>query len=96
MRVLCATLFASTLLAAPLATSQVLDLSTIKCGDFISSSKENIGIVLAWMNAYYKDEDDPPTIDFAELGKAGEQLGAYCAQNPSIGLMTAADKLFDK
>ena len=59
MRVLCATLFATTLLAASPATSQVLDLSTIKCGDFISSSKENIGIVLAWMNAYYKDEDDP-------------------------------------
>jgi hypothetical protein len=37
-----------------------------------------------------------PTIDFAEMGKAGERLGAYCAQNPSIGLITAADKLFDK
>lgn len=96
MRVVCATVLAAALIAASPATSQILDLSTIKCKDFISSSKENIGIVLAWMNAYYKDEDDPPTIDFAEMGKAGEDLGAYCARNPEIGLMTAADKLFDK
>lgn len=95
MRVLYASLVAGALFAASPATSQVLDLSTIKCSDFIASSKENIGIVLAWMDAYYKDEDDPPVIDFAEMGKAGERLGAYCAQNPTIGLMTAADKLFD-
>jgi acid stress chaperone HdeB len=93
---LCTMLLAALLLAPLPASAQVLDLSTIKCGDFIASSKENIGVILAWMNAYYKDEDDPPTIDFAEMAKAGEQLGAYCAQNPSIGLITAADKLFDK
>jgi acid stress chaperone HdeB len=74
----------------------VLDLSTIKCRDFVSSSKENIGIVLAWLNAYYKEEDDPPTIDFAQMAKDGERLGAFCAQNPEIGLITAADRLFDK
>jgi acid stress chaperone HdeB len=91
-----ATLFAMALLSASPAAAQVLDLSTIKCRDFISSSKENIGLILAWMDAYYKDEDDPPTIDFAEMSKSGERLGAYCAQNPEIGLITAADKLFDK
>ena len=96
MRVLCATCFAAILVTASPATAQILDLSTIKCREFISSSKENIGIILAWMNAYYKDEDDPPTIDFAEMQKAAERLGAYCAQNPEIGLMTAADKLFEK
>jgi acid stress chaperone HdeB len=96
MRALGATLFAAILFATSPATSQVLDLSTIKCKDFLASSKENIGIILTWMNAYYKDEDDPPVIDFAEMTKAGERLGAYCGQNPEIGLMTAADKLFEK
>ncbi|HEX2725456.1 MAG TPA: HdeA/HdeB family chaperone [Beijerinckiaceae bacterium] len=96
MRVVYVTLLAATLLTGSPATAQVLDLSTIKCKDFVSSSKETIGVILAWMHAYYKDEDDPPTIDFDKLAKEGEQLGAYCAANPEIGLITAADKLFDK
>jgi acid stress chaperone HdeB len=96
MRLPLATLVAAMFLASSPAASQVLDLSTIKCRDFISSGKDNIGIVLAWMNGYYKDEDDPPTIDFAKMVKDGERLGAYCAANPEIGLITAADKLFDK
>jgi acid stress chaperone HdeB len=96
MRLLCTLLFGAILLTTSPASAQVLDLSTIKCREFISSGKENIGVILAWMNAYYKEEDDPPTIDFAEMAKAGERLGTYCAQNPDIGLITAADKLFEK
>jgi acid stress chaperone HdeB len=74
----------------------VLDLSTIKCKDFVASSKENIGIILAWMNAYYKGEDDPPLLDFDKLAKDAERLGAHCGANPDLGLITAADSLFDK
>jgi acid stress chaperone HdeB len=94
MRFLCIPLLA--MLLAPPAAAQVLDLSTIECKDFVTSSKENIGVILAWMNAYYKDEDDPPTLDFGKMGKDAERLGAYCGANPEIGLMTAADSLFDK
>lgn len=91
-----AILLAGLCFAGTPASAQVLDLSTVKCRDFLASSKENIGITLAWMNAYYKDEDDPPVIDFTQLGKDGERLGAHCATNPDLGLITAADKLFSK
>jgi acid stress chaperone HdeB len=83
------------LLGSP-AQAQVLDLSTVKCKEFVTSKPESIGIILAWMNAYYKGEDDPPLIDFDKLAKDGERLGAHCAANPEMGLITAADALFDK
>ena len=48
-------------------TAQTLDLSTIKCRDSVASSKESIGLILAWLNAYYKDEDAPPILDFGQF-----------------------------
>ena len=51
---------------------------------------------LAWMNAYYKGEDDPPIIDFDKMAQDGRKLGEKCAQNPTMGLMTVADSLFEK
>lgn len=96
MRPLATAVLAASLLAAGPAAAQVLDLSTIKCKEFFESGKDNIGYTLAWLDAYYRDEDDPPVIDFDKMKANAGKLGAYCAENPTVGLITAADKLFDK
>jgi acid stress chaperone HdeB len=96
MRVLRASLFAVMLMPALPASSQVLDLSTITCKAFFESSGSNISHTLAWLDAYYRDEDSPAVIDFDKMKADGQKLGEYCAKNPSVGLITAADKLFDK
>ena len=96
MRMLRGMLVGAVLLSGVPAQAQVVDLSTIKCRDFVASNKEQIGLILAWLNAYYKSEDDPAVIDFGQLMKDGQKLGAYCGANPDIGLITASDKLFDK
>lgn len=82
-------------LAAP-ADAEIIDLSTTKCGQFINSDKDEIKTTLAWLDAYYKGEDDPPVIDTDKLVANSKKLGDYCAANPRIGLITAADKLFGK
>jgi acid stress chaperone HdeB len=81
------------LLASQPAQAQKLDLSTIQCKDFIESSKENIGLILMWLAGYYSDEDDPPVVDFDKMKSDAEKLGAYCAQNPTISLITAAESV---
>lgn len=84
------------LVSAVQAPAQILDLSTLKCKEFFESSKDNIGYTLAWLDAYYRDEDDPAIIDFDKMKANAEKLAAYCAANPTVGLITAADKLFEK
>jgi acid stress chaperone HdeB len=81
--------------AAP-ARAQVVDLSTITCKDFFEGPNERISYVLFWLDAYYRDEDDPAVIDFNTVKANAAKLGEYCARNPTIGLITAADTLFDK
>jgi acid stress chaperone HdeB len=74
--------------------AEKIDLSTMTCKQFISSSKDEIGIILTWLDAYYKDEDAPPVIDTQKFEENAGKLGAYCATNPTIGLITATDHLF--
>ena len=76
------------------ASAVVIDLSTWTCRQFQTSGQEEIKTVLAWMDGYYKDEDDPPVIDTDKLIANAKKLGEYCSANPTIGLITAADKLF--
>ncbi len=96
MRFRHAALAAAALVIATPACAAKLDLSTIKCKEFVDSSKDEIGYILAWLDAYYKEDDDPPIIDTDKLIANAKKLGEYCAANPTIGLITATDKLFGK
>jgi acid stress chaperone HdeB len=58
--------------------------------------KNSTNILLAWLDAYYKEEDDPAIIDTEKyLANAGK-LGDYCRANPTVGLITATDELLGK
>ena len=93
MRILLGTLTAILMATATPASAQKLDLSTVTCKQFLESSKENIGFILMWLHGYWTDEDDPPIIDFDRLTSDADKLGAYCAKNPTSGLITAATEV---
>jgi acid stress chaperone HdeB len=40
-----------------------VDLSLITCQEFLATNKDEIRIIWAWLDGYYKDEQDPPIID---------------------------------
>jgi len=46
-----------------------------------------------WLDAYYRDEDDPPIIDFEKLRQKAARLTVYCNQNPTHSLTTAAERI---
>jgi acid stress chaperone HdeB len=93
-------LFVSLLAAAMIsccsatAFAEDIDLSTWTCKKFQSADKETIGIILTWLDGYYKDQDDPPVIELDKFVDNAKKLGEYCSDHPEIGLITAADKLF--
>lgn len=95
MRYLTAVFVAAMLLGAPAGAAN-LDLSTIKCKDFLTSGKDNIAVIITWLDGYYKEKNDPPIIDFDKFSANSEKLAKYCAENPDNGLITAADKTLGK
>ena len=62
----------------------------------MANDKDEIRIILAWLDGYYKDEQDPPVIDTETLTASLAKLNEYCAENPTSGLLTAAERLFRK
>jgi acid stress chaperone HdeB len=78
------------------AHAEKWDLSTINCQTFLGFDKDTVNILLAWLDAYYKDDDDPAVIDSEKYLANAKKLGEYCRANPTLGLITATDKLFGK
>ncbi len=76
------------------ARAQKLDLSTITCKRFFEYDKDNLALLLTWLEGYYAADDADPVIDFEAMGVNAKRLGEFCAQNPTIGVITAAEKLY--
>jgi acid stress chaperone HdeB len=93
--VIAATLVIAGVVAEP-ATGQSIDLATIKCKDFIELSKETIATLTVWLDGYYTDEEDAAVFEPDRLKSKAEKLTAFCAQNPKLGLMTAAEGVMAK
>src|ERR1700722_7453770 len=89
-------ILAGAMFVAVSANAASLDLSTIKCKDFVADSKDNIAIIITWLDGYYKEKDDPPVIDFDKFTTNSAKLGKFCGENPDLGLITAADKTLGK
>jgi acid stress chaperone HdeB len=82
-------------LAAP-AYADRFDFSTLKCKEFLAKDKEEVGVILAWLDGYYKNENDPPIFDTDKFLANAKKLGEYCGAHPDDGLITATDQLFGK
>ena len=86
--------FASMLVAALVATPSMagdMDVSKIKCKEFIGGSKDEIGTILTWLEGYYTKENDPPIMYADKTVKDAKNLSAYCNAHREDDLITAAE-----
>jgi acid stress chaperone HdeB len=87
---------AGALLSCAPAMAEDIDLSSWTCKQFLAAGKEDVGVILAWLDGYYKEEDEPPVINTEALVTNAKKLGQYCAEHPDSDLISATDKLFQK
>lgn len=97
MRVLLTSAVALALLAAaPAFADQTLDLSTIECHQFTDYNTDNKAFIGTYLQAYYLGDDDPPILNFTKMATDTKNLLEFCKANPTVGLITAADKVMGK
>ena len=95
------TAFAAAILSAVLfwgapADANDIDLSTLTCKQFQSAAKEDVTLILAWLDGYYRGEDDPPVISTDQMAVNAKKLAGYCSAHPDSKLITASDTLFER
>jgi acid stress chaperone HdeB len=78
------------------ARAEVLDLSTMSCKQFVESGEDTIKLVLIWMDGWYKGDSDEAIIDTEVFVQNGKKFGSYCAINPTVSIVTAAEKILGK
>jgi acid stress chaperone HdeB len=96
MKTFAALLISCWVLSGSQARAEKIDFSTTTCKQFLEGHKDRTGIILAWLDGYYREEDDPPIFDTDKFEANAKKLAAYCAAHPTVGLITAADELFAK
>jgi acid stress chaperone HdeB len=90
-------LFAAALvLSSVSARAEVLDLSTLTCKQFLEGGDDEIKMVLTWMDGWYKGDEDKAIIDTNAFVENAKKFGAYCAANPSISIVNAAEEILGK
>jgi acid stress chaperone HdeB len=94
MKFFAALLVAGAALSGNPAAAEDIDLTAWTCNQFLSANKDDVGVILAWLDGYYKEEDEPPVIDTEALVANATKLGQYCAAHPDSDLIGATDKLF--
>jgi acid stress chaperone HdeB len=78
------------------AKANEIDLSTWNCKQFQAASKDEVTLILTWLDGYYRAEDDPLVIDMDQLAANAKKLGSYCSTHPDTKLISAADALFER
>jgi acid stress chaperone HdeB len=73
-----------------------IDLSTWTCQRFLDANSADVSVILAWLDGYYKNEDDPPIIHTGDFFANSKKLKDYCGAHPDIGFIAATDALFER
>jgi acid stress chaperone HdeB len=93
MRLISSIAFAIALMSVGSASAQIVDINTFTCNDFIGFKRDTALTIVMWLDAYYRDEDDPPIIDLDKMRQKAARLTVYCSQNPTHSLTTAAERI---
>ena len=93
MRLLTFAFTAAVLVAPSSAVAQTVDVSTITCKDFGAHKKDEMLAIMMWLSGYYTKDDDPTVVDFAKVKTKTDKVADYCAKNPAVGLVPAAEPI---
>jgi acid stress chaperone HdeB len=91
--VFAAALTLSSSLSSTPANAVVLDLSTMTCKQFLEGGDDGIKMVLTWMDGWYKGDSDEAIIDTDVFVANAKKFGTFCAANPTISIVNAAEKI---
>ena len=64
------------------AQKQQFDLSTITCKQFFEYNKDNLSLMLMWLDGYYSEDDAPPIVDFDKMTENSRSSANTAAKIP--------------
>src|ERR1700758_2893008 len=80
--------------AFSLANAQtIVEMSTLKCGDYLESPPERQEQFAAWMSGYFNAERNMPMVDLKRFATNKKLVEKYCRAHKNDNLMNVIRKV---
>jgi acid stress chaperone HdeB len=76
-----------------LAEDSKIEMSKLTCKQFAGYDKDNMSIIMMWLEGYYTKEDEDAVIDFGKMAGDTAHLLVYCGDHPDDDIIKAADEV---
>jgi hypothetical protein len=84
------------LAVAPGAHADKIDLTSLKCSQFVQTTSESALTITAWLVGYYTEVTDTEIVDLTGVKETRSRLSTFCEANPNFDLSSAAEGLLGK
>jgi antirestriction protein ArdC len=93
-KMVCVALAGSLALATTHAKAQtIIEMSALKCGDYLGSSPERQEQFAAWMSGYFNAERNMPMVDLKRFAANKRKVEKYCRSSKKDNLMNVIRKV---
>jgi hypothetical protein len=82
-------LAAAVVLPLNAARAEIVDMGAITCGDLLKMKSDDVGTIMLWMHGYFGGMNDDTKFDQAAFQDVAKTIGAYCAVNQKVTLLSA-------
>ena len=80
---------------ASVSDPKEIDLSKMTCQQFLQSSKDEVEMIMTWLDGYYHEEGSTPIFNTEELADDAKSLSEFYTANPTVSIAQAAEKVFN-
>jgi len=76
-----------------LAEESKIDMKKLSCKQFSGYDKDNVSIIMMWLEGYCTDENEGAVIDFGKMAGDTTHPFVYCGDHPDDDIITAAEEV---
>jgi hypothetical protein len=77
----------------PARAQTIVEMSALKCGDYLESPSDRQEQFAAWMNGYFNAERNMPMVDIKRFASNKKKVEKYCRSHKKDNLMNVIRKV---
>ena len=77
----------------PVKAQLILDMSVLKCKDYMEAPLDRQELIAAWMSGYFNAAKNQPIVDFSRFVANKKLVEKYCKRRKNDNLMNAIKKV---
>jgi len=97
MKLICCLTIAAAFFAAdvcrPANAQLILDMSLLRCDDYLNADPDRQELIAAWMSGYYNAAKNQPMVDLKRFSNNKKRVSNYCRKHKTDNLMNAIQKV---